>query len=59
MSDEEQAAIAELNTRANLVRLLDELAENPERVDSVTASVSGAGTGELHVTFSGPNEHLP
>ena len=39
MSDEDQAPIAELNTKANLARLLDELAENPEEVDSVTARV--------------------
>jgi len=39
MSDEEQPAIAELNTRANLARLLDELAENPERVDPITDRV--------------------
>ena len=39
MTDDDQAPIAELNTKANLARLLDELAENPERVDSVTARV--------------------
>jgi class 3 adenylate cyclase len=39
MTDDDQAPIAELNTKANLARLLDELAENPESVDSVTARV--------------------
>ena len=36
---EEQQAISELNTKANLARLLDELAENPEQIDSVTERV--------------------
>lgn len=41
MSDsDDQPAIAELNTKANLARLLDELAENPERIDSVTERVN-------------------
>jgi adenylate cyclase len=39
MTDDDQAPIAELNTKANLARLLDELAENPEHVDSVTEKV--------------------
>ncbi|MEO8322804.1 MAG: adenylate/guanylate cyclase domain-containing protein [Actinomycetota bacterium] len=40
MSDsDDQPAIAELNTKANLARLLDELAENPERIDTVTQRV--------------------
>ena len=40
MSDDQP--ISELNTKANLARLLDELAENPEREDSVTERVREA-----------------
>lgn len=41
MSDSDgQPAIAELNTKANLARLLDELAENPERIGPVTERVN-------------------
>lgn len=41
MSDsDDQPAIAELNTKANLARLLDELAENPERIGPVTERVT-------------------
>ncbi|MGH2754787.1 MAG: adenylate/guanylate cyclase domain-containing protein [Actinomycetota bacterium] len=36
----EQQAIADLNTKANLGRLLDELAENPERIESITERVN-------------------
>jgi len=38
MTDEQQA-VADLNTKANLARLLDELAENPEREGAITERV--------------------
>jgi adenylate cyclase len=39
MSDE---PLAELNTKANLMRLLDELGEHPERIDDVTSRIQDA-----------------
>ena len=39
MSDE---PLAELNTKANLMRLLDELGEHPERIDDVTRRIEDA-----------------
>ena len=34
--------ITELNTRANLMRLLDELGEHPERIDEITKKIEDA-----------------